>query len=101
MAPLGHSFEFADILSEPPPQVEAFDQRAITDAILARHSPAHVVINNAREVIYASGRTGRFLELSQGGIRLNIVDLAKPELKDDRAGTAGKLDASGGPDPHA
>jgi two-component system CheB/CheR fusion protein len=81
MAPLGHSFEFADILSEPPPQVEAFDQRAITDAILARHSPAHVVINNAREVIYASGRTGRFLELSQGGIRLNIVDLAKPELR--------------------
>jgi two-component system CheB/CheR fusion protein len=78
--PLSHAFETPDLPMEPAP-LAPYDQKVISDAIMLRHAPAHVVVNSAREVIYAAGRTGRFLELSQGGVSLNVVDLAKAELK--------------------
>ncbi len=81
LVPLPTAAEPTDWTLPPSSAMVAFDQRTINEAMLARHVPAHIVVNSAREVIYASGRTARFLELAQGGIRLNVLDLAKPELK--------------------
>jgi two-component system CheB/CheR fusion protein len=79
--PPSQAFELQELTLEPMAAAVPYDQKLISDAIMQRHVPAHVVINSAREVVYASGRTGRFLELAQGGVSLNIVDLAKAEFK--------------------
>ncbi len=50
-------------------------------AVLARHTPSFVVVNARREIVYASGRTGRFLELSAGRAQLGLLEMCKPELK--------------------
>ncbi len=42
-----------------------------------------MVINERAEVIYTSGRTGKYLELAQGMMNLNLVDLAQRTLRPD------------------
>ena len=52
-------------------------------ALLAGFGPAAVVINERAEVVYTSGRTGKYLELAQGMMNLNLVDLARRTLRPD------------------
>lgn len=49
--------------------------------VLQRFAPAFVVVNADGEVLHASGRTGRFLELPAGTPRLDVFSLARPGLR--------------------
>jgi two-component system CheB/CheR fusion protein len=65
-------------------------------AVLAHHTPAFVVVNVGREIVYASGRTSRFLELASGPAQLSLPDMLKSALKPAvRALLAGIGDAPG------
>jgi len=48
--------------------------------MLEEFCPPAVVINNAGDIIYISGRTGKFLELSTGKAAMNVFSLAKQGL---------------------
>lgn len=48
--------------------------------LLARFSPASVVVSDRGDVIYIHGRTGLYLEPAAGQPRLNILDMAREGL---------------------
>ncbi len=51
-------------------------------AIIAQSDmPPCVVINDADEILYIHGRTGRFLEPAEGEISFNLLEMARPGLK--------------------
>ncbi|MGB3226271.1 MAG: chemotaxis protein CheB [Desulforhopalus sp.] len=51
-------------------------------AILSRSDlPVSVVVNDKGELIYAHGRTGRFLEPAEGEASNNLPEMARPGLK--------------------
>lgn len=50
-------------------------------SLLALHVPACVTINTQGEILYVHGRTGRYLEPATGAISVNILHMARPELK--------------------
>jgi two-component system CheB/CheR fusion protein len=55
--------------------------------LLDRYAPAFVVINGDGELIHASGRTGKYLELAVGTPKTDIFSLARRGLRPDlRAG---------------
>lgn len=49
--------------------------------LLGRFAPASVMVNELGEVIYIHGRTGEYLEPSQGQPRHNIVQMAREGLQ--------------------
>jgi two-component system CheB/CheR fusion protein len=51
--------------------------------VLERYAPAYVVINAEGDVLFASRRTGKYLELPAGSPRNNIFDMARPGLRID------------------
>jgi len=64
------------------------DRRNIADKpdvvarrIMERYAPPHVVVNEDYNVVRASGRTGKFLELAEGAPSSKITDLAKRGLR--------------------
>ncbi len=48
--------------------------------IMERHAPPHVVVNSENEIVHASGRTGKYLELAAGAPSNKVTDLAKRGL---------------------
>ncbi len=64
----------------------------ITESIL-QHSdtPACAVIDQAQQVVYIHGRTGRFLEPAPGIPNTNIVDMARPGLQTSLAAAIAKV----------
>lgn len=53
----------------------------VTQRILLEEcTPPAVLINSSGDIIYISGRTGKFLELSTGKAAMNIFSLARPGL---------------------
>ena len=49
--------------------------------ILDHFSPPSVVVDEAGNVIYIQGKTGRFLEIAPGGPRFNIYDMARKVIR--------------------
>ena len=49
--------------------------------IVERYAPAHVVVNSENDVLRASGRTGKYLELAEGALSSKVTDLAKRGLR--------------------
>ncbi len=62
--------------SAPPAAEEYYRQ-----VVLEHHAPAFAVIDANRTLCYTSGRIGRYLELGQGVPRLDIIDLARGNLR--------------------
>ena len=54
---------------------------ATTKAIMDYYAPAHVVVNGLNDVVRASNRTSRYLELAEGTPSARITDLAKRGLR--------------------
>ena len=54
---------------------------AVARRIMERYAPPHVVVNEDYNVIRASGRTGKYLELAEGAPSNKITDLAKRGLR--------------------
>ncbi|MCM1983768.1 chemotaxis protein CheB [Lyngbya confervoides] len=56
---------------------------SIERVLLQDFAPACVIINEHNEIVYFFGRTGKYLEPSQGAPSTQIFDLAKPGLRVD------------------
>ena len=50
---------------------------AVVRRMMERYAPAHVVVGHDYEVIRASNRTGKYLELAEGRPSTKVTDLAK------------------------
>lgn len=50
-------------------------------ALLARFAPASVVTNEAGDIVHIHGRTGAFLEFSEGQPRSNVLEMAREGLR--------------------
>ena len=67
-----------------PRRVGAFPLRQAVEAqVLERFAPAHVVVNGEGDVVYYSGRTGRYLEQAQGAPSRQILTMARKGLRLD------------------
>ncbi|MCK9297177.1 MAG: PAS domain-containing protein [Desulfobulbaceae bacterium] len=49
--------------------------------MLEHFTPACVLVNDRGDIFYIQGRTGRYLEPSQGKPRMNILDMARPGIR--------------------
>jgi chemotaxis methyl-accepting protein methylase len=58
--------------------------------VLARYSPAAVLVNDQGDILYVSGRTGRYLEPAAGKANWNIIAMAREGLRYDLAGALQK-----------
>lgn len=56
-------------------------RQAVEAIVLSRFSPPHVVVDAGGDVVYASSRTGRFLELSAGPMNRQLVSMARKGLR--------------------
>ena len=57
--------------------IGAFGEKFILD----HYAPPFVIINDKRDILYFSGKTGRYLESASGKASLNIIEMARDELK--------------------
>jgi two-component system CheB/CheR fusion protein len=56
--------------------------QALADQLLLQgHSPAAVLVNDGGDIVYISGRTGRFLEPAAGKANWNIHVMARPSIR--------------------
>ena len=95
-----------------PPQPEFYDARDLempgtvkaaeglsalqmVETILSQSdAPACAIVNDACNVVYIHGRTGRFLEPAIGKASMNIVEMARPGLKVELAAAIGQVAAN-------
>jgi two-component system CheB/CheR fusion protein len=55
---------------------------AVAEKFLLEHfAPASVLVDRAGEILFAHGRTGRFLELPAGRATLNVLEMARGGLR--------------------
>jgi len=66
-----------------PRRVDRSMSSAVDALLLERHVPAHVVIDGDGDVLYASNKTGRYLELPAGVPDHNVFSMAKAGLRVD------------------
>ena len=50
--------------------------------ILAQHAPAAVLVSNRGELLYVSGKTGKYLEPAAGTATLNVFAMARPGIRE-------------------
>ncbi|MBI4792422.1 MAG: PAS domain-containing protein, partial [Deltaproteobacteria bacterium] len=50
-------------------------------ALLENFTPACVIVNDRGDIFYVHGRTGKYLEPSQGKPRMNILDMARHGIR--------------------
>jgi len=61
---------------------EPLSLRAIMEQnLLAHHTPAGVLINDAGEVLFVHGSTGRYLEPASGEANLNLLRMARQSIR--------------------
>jgi two-component system CheB/CheR fusion protein len=58
--------------------------------VLAHFSPSAVLVNDQGDILYVSGRTGRYLEPAAGKANWNIIAMAREGLRFDLAGALQK-----------
>ncbi len=61
-------------------------QEIVDHLILQRFSPSGVLVNNKGDIVYISGRTGRFLEPVAGKANWNIYAMAREGLRNELHG---------------
>jgi len=64
-----------------PPKVVENIQTLADQIVLQRFAPASVLVNSAGDIIYITGRTGRYLELGSGKANFNIYVMAREGLR--------------------
>ena len=55
--------------------------QAVDQVLLERYTPACVLVNEQGDIIYFSGYTGKYLEHSAGMPSVNVIDMARKELR--------------------
>ncbi len=59
----------------------AANLQSLADELLLQHfSPPAVLVNNQGDILYISGRTGKYLEPATGKANWNIFAMARPEI---------------------
>ncbi len=72
------------------------DLRTHTEQIILRdYAPACVTVNTQGEILYIHGRAGRYLELVQGEININVARIAREGLRLELSTGLRKTAASG------
>ncbi len=63
-------------------KVEKISALQLVETILHKsHTPPCAIIDDDNNIVYIHGRTGRYLELAEGRISVNILEMARPGLK--------------------
>jgi len=86
LEPLGFPRAFISTQVNLPPQPEPLPpvaniQSLADQLLLQTYSPAAVLVNNKGDVLYISGRTGRYLEPAAGKANWNIFVMAREGLR--------------------
>ena len=69
-------------LGKTPPKGSTPSVREMTErAMLQQFAPAGALVNDRGDILYLHGRTGRFLEPSQGEAAMNILKMAREGLR--------------------
>ncbi len=55
--------------------------KALERLLLEGYAPAAVIINERCDIVYTSGRTGKYLELPAGVTSVNVIEMARPTLR--------------------
>lgn len=77
----GFAFGFGGHNPAGPAATSAPNFRALTETLLIqRYCPAAVLTNDAGDIVYVSGKTGRFLEPAAGKANLNVFAMAREGL---------------------
>ena len=76
---LAHTSREREARGEHTPAAERPD--ATVRRMMERYAPAHVVVNAANDIIRASSRTGKYIELAEGKPSIKVTDLAKRGLR--------------------
>lgn len=63
------------------------------DAVAERYAPAYVVVDTQGDVLHFSGRTGRYLEPTEGAATLNLLNLVHRDLRLDLRTALGRASA--------
>jgi two-component system CheB/CheR fusion protein len=71
-------------LPDPIRKAEELSAFQLVETILQQiDAPPCVIIDEASDIIYLHGRTGRYLEPASGKISVNILEMARPGLRTD------------------
>ena len=66
------------------PSKSVFNIQTLADQLLLKHfSPAAVLVNENGDIIYISGRTGKYLEPAAGKANLNIFAMLREGLREE------------------
>ena len=79
--PLQTDVDGAPIGTRPRARHAASAPRRIERALLRRFAPASVIVNERGDIVYVHGRTGDYLEPSEGQPRNNILEMAREGLQ--------------------
>ncbi|MBN1590478.1 MAG: PAS domain-containing protein [Pirellulales bacterium] len=67
-------------------EVEELSSLQLVETVLRQtKTPPCAIINNRCDVVYVHGRVGQFLEPAEGKVSVNVVEMARPELKAELA----------------
>jgi len=72
------------IIESPRPVISAVSIQTLADQLLLQHfSPPGVLVNGKGDIIYISGRTGKYLEPSVGKANMNIFAMLREGLRSE------------------
>ncbi len=96
--PTRHAPERTEATMDTKPQSVATNlQDLADDLLLQRFAPAAILVNAAGDLVYISGRTGRFLEPAAGKVNWNLHAMAREGLRHELALALPKAQRSGEP----
>ncbi|MBL8486242.1 MAG: PAS domain-containing protein, partial [Rhodocyclaceae bacterium] len=96
--PTRHARQRLDVpMNAKPESTVANLQDLADDLLLQRFAPAAVLVNGAGDLVYVSGRTGRFLEPAAGKVNWNLHAMAREGLREELALALPKAQRSGEP----
>ncbi len=74
-------------MEQPRPLKPAASLQSLADQVLLQqYSPAAVLVNNKGDILYISGRTGKYLEPAAGKANWNIFAMAREGLRHELSG---------------
>jgi two-component system CheB/CheR fusion protein len=80
--PVKFSSAFVPVLHPPKSSKPAVNIQSLADhLLLQKYSPAAVLVNEKGDILYISGRTGKYLEPAAGKVNWNIFAMAREGLR--------------------
>ena len=79
----GRAARLAGVTPRPLPARELGIARVFDRVLLEHFGPPAVIVNDRADVVYTSGRTGKYLELAPGVMNHNVIDMARRTLRPD------------------